>query len=52
MEASTFVTSDPSVLALAFPSLLLRGFGLGARDWKNSTDNGTSEADMTSGMGQ
>ena len=52
MEASTYVTSNPSVLALDFPLFPLRGFSFGARDWKNSNDNGTSESDMSSGMGQ
>ena len=52
-EASTHVTSNPSVLALDFPLFPLRGFNLGARDWENSTDNdnGTSESDVSSGIG-
>ena len=53
-EASTCATSNPSVLAFDLPLFLLRGFNLGARDWENSTDNdnGTSESDVSSGMGQ
>lgn len=50
MEASTFVTSEPSVLTLAFPFFPLEGVGLGGRDWKNGTDNGTSESELLSGI--